>query len=287
MRTSSLSPLRRFGFCLIVALPLLACDSGDAPADSGAPEDAAKAAQAGDEGKLSELVEREIQNADADESTKTQVRNFMKDQRKLACEMLTPAMVASTLDVPADGLKQTKVMGCIYNWDEGDQMAQASLMSIWIKKTPEDAKRWFENSTKNLTKEELQAQMKMVTERTKKSKSIDTDTKKKTVDAVGGLAGGMMPDEGYQYEDVSGVGDAARVKVYDGSLTVRVGNMIFNVSAYKGPQPPPPDQKLIMTGDVKKIMEATKAAEKINMDATREQRKEMAIKLAKLIVDAL
>jgi hypothetical protein len=164
---------------------------------------------------------------------------------------------------------------------------EAQLTTIWIKKSPEMARTWFENSTKTLTKEELRVQMEMVQAKVKKSKSIDTDAKKKAAGQVGGMITGMAPDEGYKYEDVAGVGDAARVKVYDGSLTVLYGNMVFNVRAFKGAKAPEIDKAAVMSGDMKKVMAASKASEAAWMDATRDVRKEQGIKLAKVIVAAL
>lgn len=290
MRTLVRKSLRVLSCSLTLTLAP-ACDGGGDDEAAGTKAEASKtadgeAAKAGTAG-LDAAIEKEIENAAAPQDVKGEVRTFLKDQRKLGCEMLPPDMVASTLDVPEAELEQFKIMGCNYKWEKGEEMAEASLMSIWVKKDAEQARRWFENSTKNQTKEELQAAMKMVTQKAKESKSIDTKTKEKTVDTVGGMAGAMMPDEGYQYEDVAGIGDAARMASHDHALTVLVGNMIFTVRAYKGPVPPPPDPKLIMSRDMDKIMAASKKAEKEHMAASKDVRRELGVKLAKAIVAKL
>jgi len=269
---------KALSFALIVSLGAVtsACDKGTDPAES--------------KDELGSKIESEIikgvDGADVDAKTKAEAKSFVKDQAKKGCEMLTSALVASVLEVPEGDLKQTKIMGCIYSAKSDEQVVEATLMSIFIKKTPEQAKTWFTNMTKNKTPEEIAAEMEMVKKMAKKHKDIDTDAKKKGVDQVGGLVNAMTPDGGYQYEDVPGVGDAARVKTYDGQITVLVGNMVFNVRAFKGAPSPEIDMKGLI-GDTKAIVAAAKEVEAEWMDATRDERKAFGIKLAKAIVAEL
>lgn len=264
-----------------------ACDSAPAPAKAKEADAPAKADGEGRGGGAKAAAGEVPSAVKMDEETRKAVAQFTKDQRKKSCEMLTPAMVAEVLEVPEGELEQKKIMGCIYTWKGGGQEAQASLMSIWIKKTPESARTWFENMTKTQTKEELAEQMKQVTAKAKEREEIDTKLKKKTVDQVGGLAAAMTPDEGYRYEDVEGIGDAARVQTYDSSVTVLMGNMVFGVRAFKGEPQPPIDPQLIMTRDIKKITAASKESERVWFDETRDVRRAQSIALAKAIVAKL
>ncbi len=258
---------------LLLAAP--ACDrGGDEPAAGGGADAA---------------IERAVDGAAAPKDVKDEVKSFLKDQRKKGCEMLPPAMVAEVLAVPEGELKQMKIMGCNYSWESADeqQIAEASIMSIWIKKDAAAARKWFENSTKTQTAEELKAAMAMVKAKAKESKEVDTEVKEKAVDQLGDAVTGMFPEGGIKYEDVAGVGDAARVDENEGALTVLVGNMVFNVRAYKGPPAPPPDMSAMTSGDVKKMMKASKEASAKWMAETRDEREKLAIALAKAIVAKL
>ncbi|MCA9649431.1 MAG: hypothetical protein KC501_05950, partial [Myxococcales bacterium] len=216
-----------------------------------------------------------------------QVATFLADQRKKGCEMLTPEMVAKVLEVPAAELEQKRIMGCIYSWEGGELQADASIMSIWVKKTPQEARTWFDNSTKDKTPEEIAAEMAKVEEIAKDRGKLDTKPKEAVADQVGGMITGMTPDEGYHYEDVPGVGDAARVKTHDGSVTVLVGNMIFNLRAYKGGPAPKPDMAAMTSGDMKKVIAASKESEAKWMEQTRDVRRTLAVALAKVVVAGL
>lgn len=275
---------KALSLALLVSMGVVSC-----ACDKGA--DSAESKDAAGEGELGAKIESEIvkgvDGTDVDTKTKDEVKSFLKDQRKKGCEMLTPALAARVLEVPEGDLKQMKVMGCIYSAKSDEQVAEASIMTIFVKESPEKAKTWFGNMTKNKTPEELAAEMAKVKEMAKKSDMIDTDAKKKGVDQVGGIINAMTPDDGYQYEDVPGVGDAARVKTYDGQITVLVGNMVFNVRAFKGAPSPEPDMKELASGDVKRIMAATKKVEAQWMDTTRDERKAYGVKLAKAIVAEL
>ena len=202
--------------------------------------------------------------------------------------MLPPAMVAEVLSVPEGELKQMKIMGCNYTWESADekQTADASIMSIWIKKDAAAARQWFENATKTQTAEEIKAAMAKVKAKAKESKEVDTKVKEKTVDQIGDAVTGMLA-QGVTYEDVAGVGDAARVEKNEGALTVLVGNMVFNVRAYKGPPAPPPDMSAIKSGDMKQIMKASKEASAKWMAETRDERQKLGTALAKAIVAKL
>ncbi|MCA9683496.1 MAG: hypothetical protein KC457_14950 [Myxococcales bacterium] len=277
--------------CLALGLQLapVGCDEGGG---GGASEEAAAKADDGKgdaaEGKedpVAKLVNDQIDANVSDE----QVKSFLKDQAKKGCEMLPPAMVAKVLEIPEAELRQMKIVGCIYTWQDAPegQDAQASISTIMVLEDVAAAEQWFANATKNKTGEELRAELAMVTGKAKEHESIDTKTKEKTVDQLGGMMGAMMPDAGYQYEDVPGVGDAARVLTHDGKLTVRVGNMVFTVGAFKGQAAPPPDMAAVTSGDMKRVMAASKESEAKWLDLTRDARRQQGIELAKAIVAGL
>lgn len=245
---------------------------------------------------------KEDGGADADDAPKSEaetkaddapalasVRTFEKTQRKKGCEMLTPKLAAEGLGVPEGELEQMKMMGCIYSWKSADksEIADASLMNISIRKDAKLARAYFEGSTKDRTAEEVRAELAKVMEATKKREEIDTKSKKTAVSAVGGIAGAMVPDAGYQYSDVPGVGDAARASSEDGAITVLLGNMVFNVRAYKGKPSPELDMTKFSPTDTKAMVAAAKEIDEKWKAETLDARKAQAAKVAKAIVDSL
>ena len=261
------------GLGLVTLLGATACDKGgeEAAAKDG---DAKASAEAGSGGAP---------------TTTAEAKTFLKDQSKKGCEMLPPALVAKTFEVPEAELQQMKIAGCIYSYDSGDgsQTVEASINTIFVRDDPAKARQHFDNATKNMTAEEIKAQMGMVMGKAKESEAIDTAAKDKGVDQVGGMMAAMVPDGGYQYEDVPGVGDAARVLTHDGKLTVLVGNMVFTVGAYKGPAAPAPDLTGVSMQDMDAVMAAAKKADAEWMAKTRDVRREQAATLAKAIVAGL
>jgi hypothetical protein len=204
---------------------------------------------------------------------------FDGDMSRQGCELLTPDMVADTFDVPADELKQMKVMGCRYNRDNDRETLEAAISMIRAHKSEAGAAQWFGNATRSRTAEEMKAEMDKVAERMNQSAALDTDAKKTAaqgvMDAVGSKA--------VTFEDVPGVGDEARVHD-EGTVYVRVDNLTFMVSAYHGPKPPPPDLEgvdLQQMANVAMESAAAWAAE------TAPQRKSDSARLAGAIVESL
>lgn len=274
-----------FATLALAAALAAGCDkggAGDQGGDKGGEGDKSAEAASGKAGGDADA------GTPSDAEVEKQVKTFLKDQRKKACEMLPPSMAAKALAVPEADLKQMKVMGCIYTWESEDkkESAQAQVMSIWVKKDADSAKRWFENATKDQTAEELAKQMEMVKAKTKERKEIDTKAKKKTVDTIGDAAVTMMGD-GISFEDVEGVGDAARMNKRDGQVTVLVGNMIFNVQSFKGPAEPPLDMTGIRPTDTKAVIALAKKNQDKWLSETIDIRKKMSVELAKMVVDAL
>ncbi len=247
--------------CALLATGFLGCDEKKS-------EDAAATAK-GVEEKINKAVEELSDEA-----------RFDREYRKKACEFLTPDLVSKTFEVPRDELKQMKIMGCRYSWDDKGAELRASL-SIRTLKNEKSAARWFENSTKSVTKEEVRAQMKEVTKRAKEREEIDTDAKKKTADELGDMVAEMTPDDGYTFEDVDGIGDEARQNQEDGTVVVRIDNLIARIQAYKGKTYP---VEIKPGTDLKKMAEVAKKAGKEAQKKQAPQAREDSVKLAKAVV---
>jgi hypothetical protein len=271
---------------LALTLSTSACDKAeDDPAEQESVDEKGEVASK-DDGKPGQASEDAVVKAVEDKvaAELSDEARFEKDMRKQGCELLTAKLVADTFGAPEADLRQTKVMGCIYSWSEGDQMVEAQVMMLRAHKSEKSAARWFGNATRSVTKEEVTAMMETVKEKAKEREEIDTKLKKKTTDQLADVATGMIADEGIQYEDLEGVGEQARVNVGDGSIWVRVDNLTFTVSAYKGKTMTQPHYASMKP---KQIIAASTKASKEWMKETAPQRTTDSTTLAKLIVAAL
>jgi hypothetical protein len=204
---------------------------------------------------------------------------FDKDIRKRACEILTPALVARTFDVPEGELAQVKMMGCTYTWKNEREELEASVTMVRAHGSVADAARWFRNATMDKTAEELAEDKARVARRVDESERFESEAQRETAKSL--MA--MLPSEGVSFEDVEGIGDAARVGE-DGTLYVRVDNLTFHARAYKGPRPPELDVRGIKPQE---IIAAAKARNSSWAKETAPQRKRDAATLAKAFASAL
>ncbi len=244
------------------------CDKKESPTESSA-----------DSSPVGAQVEKALDEAAAEAGAEGL---FDKELRKRACEILSPQLVASTFDVPEAELKQHKIAGCIYSWSGGDQIVEARFTTIIVHKTTEHAKTWFQNATKGMSTQEAQAQIdqisKQVTTKMEEKNQIDPKTTKQVTDLTGGMLAGMGGEEGFQFEDIAGVGDEARFSLSDGVIYVRKGNAGFVVGAYKGAQKPPLDMKGVSIKEMpKKAMAEEKAWVKKTLDARKRDAKKLAL----------
>ena len=210
-------------------------------------------------------------------------KTFEEGLKKRACELLTADMVSTALEVPAGDLKQMKVLGCSYEWQDEAREVDAALRFVRVYDDAEKAAQWFSNMTKDQSPEELKAAMEQVTQKAKENGKLEGAGKEKAAEAIGSALTNSMP-EGVSYEDVPGVGDEARASKQNGDLYVRVGNATFTISAYAGKLyvPPPLDPN-----DLKAAAKAQQKAAVAWEKETAPQRKEAAVKLAKLVVAGL
>ena len=203
---------------------------------------------------------------------------FDKDIRKNGCMLLTAKIVSATFDVPADKLRQMKIMGCRYSWGHENEVVEAGLSMIRAHKSEESAARWFGNATKSKTAEEMKAEMDKVTKRMDAKAKLDTKAKSMAKGILGAVG-----SKAVNFEDIAGVGEEARVND-DGNVFVRVDNLTFIVSAYKGAKAPPPDLKGV---DLKQMVAvATENANQWTRE-TAPQRKKDGTRLARAIVAGL
>lgn len=255
--------------------------AGDAKADEAKPSDA----KAGETNAVDELVEGAM--AEAEDRVGGAAKFFDpsdKAFRKRACEFLTADMVSEQFEVPAADLKQMQIAGCIYTWDDDDEMVDAKVMMPRVHKSEDRAKLWFTNATKSLTKEELDAQLEMVKGKLDDEKMLKRDIEKKTAKSITDIAKMSNPEEGVTYEDVPGIGDEARISSSDGTLWVRLGNFTMQVSAYKGGKQPKPE---LDPRNTKAFVKATLEAQKKWLADTYEQRKAAVTVLAPKVVAAV
>lgn len=209
---------------------------------------------------------------------------FNKDFRKKGCELLTAKLAGEIFGVPTAQLRQMKIMGCRYHWKSDSETLEAAISMIQAHKSEAAAARWFANATKSRTAEEMKATMEKVAE--KVEKKADLDTQKKSV-AKGLLA--TIASDAVNFEDITGIGEEARI-TGEGNIYVRVDNLTFIVSAYKGAKAPPPDLTLPTDGksiDLKKITEESQIHAAQWARETAPQRKKDGSKLAKAIVARL
>ena len=204
---------------------------------------------------------------------------FDKDIRNNACELLTAEIVGATFDIPVDKLRQMKIAGCRYDWENDNEVLETGIFMIRAHKSEQSAAVWFGNATKSRTAEEMKADMEEVAKRIEATKSLDTEAKKSMAKGMLGAAG----SKAVKFEDVAGVGEEARVN-QGGTVYVRVDNLTFMVSAYKGSKAPPPDLAGV---DIKQMAAvAMKSADQWASE-TAPQRKKDGAQLAKAIVAEL
>ena len=208
----------------------------------------------------------------------SQASRFTKDIGK-GCDLLTTELVASTFDVPAESLNQTKMMGCIYTWGDDTQELKVVLLMVRVHKDTAAAASWFARSTKSLSAEESQAEMDKVTKRLEDREELDTTAGKSLVKMILNSAG----SKAVVFKDVANLGDEARSSA-DGGVSVRVSNLTFNLSAYHGPTQP--EAKLAGL-NVNEMIEVAKKQAQEWETKTAPQRTQDSAKLAKAMIAEL
>ena len=212
----------------------------------------------------------------ASASSLSSAARFSGEMSNKGCEFLSAQLVSATFDVPADALKQTKIQGCHYTWNSDNETLEAGILMIRAHKSDEEAARWFAGITTSKTAEEMQAEMESASGQLDNRKELDTELKKSTARNLAAL----ISTKAVNFEDLAGIGDEARIKD-EGTVYIRVDNLTFMVSAYKGARAPRPD----MTG-VEINQMAAVAKENADQWATQTapQRRQDSSRLARAIV---
>jgi len=203
------------------------------------------------------------------------VLQFDREMSKKGCEILTAELVGATFDVPANALQQMKIMGCRYSWDNDEETLEAGISMLRVYDNEAAAASWFANATRSKTAEEMKADMEKISEQMDKSEQLDTELKKSTAKNMMSMIG----TNAINFEDVANIGDEARMND-DGTVYVRVGNLTFMVSAYKGPKAPPPE---IQGADLQQMMEIAKEHSAKWAIETAPQRRADGVLLARAI----
>ncbi|MFK7915869.1 MAG: hypothetical protein AB8B93_18295 [Pseudomonadales bacterium] len=214
----------------------------------------------------------------SDSGTSTQNIQFSKERVK-GCELVSAELVATTFAVPAENLKQTRMMGCIYTWDNEQDQLQASVMMARAHKNATAASAWFANATRNRTAAESQAEIDQVAERLESREELNATAGKSVTKTLLKAAGAKA----VVYTDIANIGDEARAAA-DGSLWVRVGNLTVTISAYHGAKQP--ETQLSGLG-IKEMIAAANEADSDWQAQTAPQRLEDSSRLANAIVARL
>ncbi len=166
------------------------------------------------------------------------------------CDVLTDEMVAGVLGVDKAALTKSSYMKshCAYATEDD---LEISINFIRVAENIDDATKRFDNAYKGMSPEEVKKAMAAIDAELDKKAAKDkaegaadpVDAKKAepVADAMGGAFAA-----GFTYEDVPGVGDAARLGVtkrtvagmtlYDNEINVRVRNLSFQLHVAKEKQ---------------------------------------------------
>jgi hypothetical protein len=222
--------------------------------------------------------------AAGDPLTPSRAARYDRSISKKGCEILTAEGVSQAFGVPAGALKQIKVMGCVYTWRDRDQVLEAGVSMLRAHRSEAMAASWFEDATRNRTAEENQQALDLAMGRVKEKAGdgkLGGGVTPGAVDTVGKTLAGAVDPGGTRYEDIDGVGAAARVQLGDGAIWVRVANLTFTASGYQGPRQPRP---ALPTGKLEEIARASQEAQRAWRAETFEQRKAGSLKVAELVL---
>lgn len=205
---------------------------------------------------------------------------FDDDTKWKPCDVLDAALVSDTFGVPADEV-ETPSSGsflCLHIWESKNESRQltAEMGRIQVSSKLSRARQWFANTTKNRSKKEMQKQMDNIKKRAREK--LDEDGKSETEKEASDSVADALGIGAQAFEKVDGIGDEAAVNTGDANVYVRLGNMIFRVSAYHGATKEEP-----RTTDI----EAIKKAHADFQTKTYDQRRKQSIQLARAVVKKL
>ncbi len=144
--------------------------------------------------------------------------------------------VAELFDISPDKLKQNKHeiasrKYCKTKYKTSDYKLPVNFQ-IRLMENEERAEKEFKSQTKSVTKEEMAAAVAKLQEiRNKKAGETSNRTSQTQNAILGALA-----NTSSTFEDVTGIGDAARYKAQDGQLYVLKDEALFKIEVYSGPR---------------------------------------------------
>lgn len=198
------------------------------------------------------------------------------DDPPAACDLLTPQIAASTLALPQTELRQVANNGCAYSKTSAEEEASVSLTGLVVAATPETAAARFTSMTRSITRKEATAiAAKAGGEKAEGESGTDAELSK--------AARTSKPAE-MRFEDVEGVGDTARLNTTTGTVTVRAGNLLFSITAYKGARMQRPKAA---GGDVTKLADKVRKARAKWVEDTMDTRKTLATQAAQAIIEGV
>lgn len=191
------------------------------------------------------------------------------DEPPQPCNLLTPDMLATTLEVSAEDVPQPNSLEsmCMYQMETDAKSLEVMLM-VGAPDTKKAAKAKFREATRDMTPEEITEKLKEL--------GIERDESDKQFAKDLGLPN--TQPSGVQFEEINGVGDEARFESTNGTLYILHNNLMLTLTAYYGSAMPIPDAV---------SFEALNDAETEWTESTMEKRRNQAVALAKTVVDAL
>lgn len=198
------------------------------------------------------------------------------------CLMVPRATVAELFDAPEAEIEQSELKlsrrgVCTTEWSGANRIIAIETEVQTLENKKKAAQR-FKSSTRSVSREEMAKAAQLLRERLdaadKSGKTQKSERAKRTEKSIiGGLAQNPV-----EFEDISGIGDEARLDVNEGKLVVRKGSAIMNITAYSGPNMPKPEKF-----DVKSMTQLGKSWKKDILP----QRKQQTLELAKVVFKQL
>lgn len=187
------------------------------------------------------------------------------------CEIVTAAMVAKALDIPESSIEQSNVVAsrCSYKLEAEVDKVLIVEVAIDVYETDESAAEVFYNATRSISSDKIAGTMAALTDSAEYSNAQQ--------DAAEGMVSGLFQN-GIQFEDVDGLADQARFDTGDGTLQLLQDNVRIKLRAFYGPSMPLPDK--ITSETIMKTLNNW-------MQDTMSQRREHAVKLANIVLEAL
>lgn len=240
-----MTPARRTGVVAITLASFVGCG------DAGAPVPAATAAKSTARPRPDVGTASEVGGSGTSPTAKEPPPD-PKPTRPKPCELLPSGRVATVLEVPATELEEGVSAGCRYMWTSTDEEGAAILSDLFFGDSVEATQTRFGKLTRNPP--EAKAPV-----------------------------GKANKPKGPRFTAVAGVGDEARLDHHTGKLFVRVGSVMFAISAYKSKRVQMPE----LSDDPKTLAAQMKQARADHVAQTLELRQKMGTTLAHAVIDAL